>query len=58
VTRGGGGGGGGGADLLRRPGRLSRPERLVVVLRGLPGAGAAALRDASLFFLALIPTTL
>eukprot|EP00965_Chrysotila_dentata_P062752 2079087-Pleurochrysis_carterae.AAC.1 len=26
----------------RSPGRSSRPERFVVVLRGIPGAGAAA----------------
>ena len=26
-------------DLLCRPGRLSRPDRLVVIVRGPPGAG-------------------
>ena len=37
------------ADLMRRPGRLKRPERICIVLRGLPGAGksrvARTLRD-------------
>ena len=37
------------ASLLKRPGRLSRPERIFVILRGLPGAGktrvARTLRD-------------
>jgi YLP motif-containing protein 1 len=34
---------------MRRPGRLKRPERICIVLRGLPGAGksrvARTLRD-------------
>jgi len=37
------------ADLLRRPGRARRPARIVVILRGLPGAGksrtARTIRD-------------
>ncbi|KAL3683326.1 hypothetical protein R1sor_001348 [Riccia sorocarpa] len=39
-------------SIFRKPGRLSRPERLVVILRGLPGSGksylAKALRDVEL----------
>ena len=27
------------ADILKRPGRLKRPERIFIILRGLPGAG-------------------
>lgn len=26
-------------DLLCRPGRLGRPEHIVIIVRGLPGAG-------------------
>ena len=37
------------ADILKRPGRLKRPERIFIILRGLPGAGktrvARTLRD-------------
>eukprot|EP00897_Mesotaenium_endlicherianum_P007189 jgi/Mesen1/6499/ME000332S05501 len=37
------------AQIFRKPGRFSRPERFVVILRGLPGSGkshlARALRD-------------
>ncbi|BFI40368.1 YLP motif-containing protein 1 [Marchantia polymorpha subsp. ruderalis] len=39
-------------SIFRRPGRLSRPERFVIILRGLPGSGksylAKALRDVEL----------
>jgi hypothetical protein len=34
------------AALFLRPGRLGRPERIAIILRGLPGSGKLALKYA------------